>query len=870
MNYGKKGTKNKLNSINSQKQKYVTKMFLNLFKIFLVVTVFVIFGTAFAGFGMIKGILDNSPSINDINVVPTESATTIYDSSGTLIETLVASGSNRDPVTYSQIPQDLINSVIAIEDERFWSHNGIDPKGIVRVFLQGIATKDFNAGASTITQQLIKNSVFEGGSESSLGARVERKVQEQYLAIQLEKTMDKTIILENYLNTINLGNNTLGVQAAAKRYFNKDVWDLTLSECTVLAGITQNPTGLNPITNPEKNQERRLSVIKNMLRLGYITEEQKTEILEDDVYSRIQTANASYIESDSPFSYYTDELIEQVMEDLKLKKGYTQNQAYNLLYKGGLSIYTPQDAAIQSIVDEEISDPDNYTLIQYSISYRLSVTHEDGTTEHFSEIDIRNHQKDVLSNVAFTGLYKNEEAINEAIDQFKAYILKESDKVIGEKVTTTLQPQASFVIMDQVTGYVRAISGGRGEKTGSLTLNRATNTVRQPGSAFKTLVAFGPAIDTCGATLGTVYYDAPYTVYNKSIANWWGASYAGYANIRQGLIYSMNIVATKALMETVTEQLGFEYAQSFGITTLVEKYVSADGTVKSDITAALALGGLTNGVSNLELTAAYAAIANGGVYTEPVFYTKILDSNGKVLLSNEPETHRVIKESTAFLLTDAMSDSMKSSTLVPGLSINSTGAAAAIPNMSNAGKSGTTTSNNDIWFVGYSPYYTAGIWAGYDDNQGGLPRGSTSFHKAIWKKIMTRVHEGLSDPGFSVPSSIETAVICSKSGKLAIDGVCNSDPRGSTAYTEYFAKGTVPTEVCDHHIKVTVCRTSGLLAGTYCPESEKESHVYMIVPEDGSTTNDSAYTIPAGLANSTCNMHTPGNFATTKPPITDE
>ena len=304
----------------------------------------------------------------------------------------------------------------------------------------------------------------------------------------------------------------------------------------------------------------------------------------------------------------------------------------------------------------------------------------------------------------------------------------------------------------------------------------------------------------------------------------------------------MNIVAVRCMIETVTPQLGVEYARNLGITSLTD----------SDYNASTALGGITKGVSNLELTDAFAAIANGGIYTKPVFFTQILDHSGKVLLENEPETKRVLKDSTAFLLTEAMAQSMESSRMFAssGVSLNSTSAVANIPGMSNAGKSGTTTSNNDIWFVGFTPYYTAGIWSGCDDNQKISAIGSsTSYHKKIWKKIMTTIHEGLADTGFPVPSSVTTAQICRKSGKLAIPGVCDHDPRGSAVYTEYFAKGTVPTEVCDHHVQLTVCSESGGLATEYCPE--KTTRTFMVIPEgESGGTDDSKYRSPG-----TCTIH---------------
>ena len=345
--------------------------------------------------------------------------------------------------------------------------------------------------------------------------------------------------------------------------------------------------------------------------------------------------------------------------------------------------------------------------------------------------------------------------------------------------------------------------------------------------------SFAPALDACGATLGTVYYDGPYTVGTKSFRNWWGEGrgYTGYHNIREGIIYSMNIIAVRCLMETVTPQLGVDYAERMGISTLT----------KDDLNAATALGGLTKGVTNLDITSAFASIANGGVYTKPRFFTKILDHDGNVLIDNQPETTQVLKDSTAFLLTDAMSESVKSNRLFArsGVSINSTSTAAALSGMSTAGKSGTTTNNVDIWFIGYTPYYTAGVWGGCDDNQSLSGNGGTSFHKAIWRKIMTRVHEGLSDPGFEVPDSIETVQICRKSGKLAVSGVCSADPRGNAVYTEYFAKGTAPTEVCDKHVAVTVCAESGMTPTPFC--INKTTRTCMVLPEGESGTTDDSY-----------------------------
>lgn len=845
MNYGKNEVSRKLRHISSKTEKITSRMIFLFVKLILVIILLMMAFAVSLGYGALKGIIDSAPEIDVASIEPSGYATMVYDSKGNLTETLVKSGANRLEATYEELPQCLIDAFVAIEDARFWSHKGIDIRSILRAAV-GVMTGEPAGGGSTITQQLIKNNIFEGGNEDTFGEKLERKIQEQYLAVQLEQIMDKKIILKNYLNTINLGNNTLGVKAAALRYFNKDVSDLTLSEATVIAGITQAPTRYNPLTETgrKNNEEKRRVILQYMYEQGKISKKDQEEALADDVYSRITNVNLTAQENETPYSYFTDELITQVMEALQDKLGYTETQASNLLFSGGLEIHTTQDPDIQTIVDEEINNPDNYDVVYYSVDYQLSVTHADGTTTHYSDESMGSYFRNDLGRSSFNGLFNTKEEADEAIALYKDAMVQEGDQILGEVVHYVLQPQISFVLMDQSTGYVKAISGGRGEKEVSRSLNRATETLRQPGSTFKVITSFAPALDACGANLSSVYYDAPFTVGSKTFRNWYSSKgYMGYSTIRDGIVYSMNIVAVRCMMETVTPQLGVEYARNFGITSMTD----------TDYNAATALGGITKGVSNLELTAAYATIANQGIYTKPVFFTKILDHNGKVLLENTPETKRVLKDSTAFLLTDAMSQSMESSRMYGSGNLYSTSTSANLPNMSNAGKSGTTTSNNDIWFVGYTPYYTAGIWSGCDNNQKISAIGSsTSYHKIIWKNIMSRVHEGLADTGFPVPSSITTVSVCRKSGKLASPGVCENDPRGSAVYTEYFAKGSEPTEVCDHHMTTTVCSASGGLPTEFCPEELKVSRTFMITPEgETGQTADTPYRLPGY-----CTVHT--------------
>lgn len=836
-----KAPEKSLKSSGSKKRKYINKAIFKAVKtFFLSLLVIGVLGGAM-GIGMIKGIIDNAPEVDVDSIVPLGYATTVYNSAGQVTDTLVMAGSNREEATYDELPKVLIDAFVSIEDSRFWKHRGIDTRAILRAVSGVITGNSSSGGGSTITQQLIKNNVFNGGRERSFGEKVERKFQEMYLAVKLEKQMDKKLILTNYLNTINLGSNSLGVKVAARRYFGKDVSDLTLSEATVIAGITKGPTKYNPITGQAANAERRKIILQYMYEQGYITKEQQEEALADDVYSRIQNVNTMAKEKNSPYSYFTDALISQVTQALINEMGYTETQAHNLLYSGGLSIYTTQDPNLQQIVDSEVNNPENYPDTKYSLEYRLTVTDSEKNTHNYSEKDINKYHSETLHD-GFNGLYPTEDAAKADAEKYKSSILKDGDTIVGESVKTVLEPQVSFVLMDQKTGSVKAISGGRGEKTSSLSLNRATDTTRQPGSTFKVISSFAPALDTSGNTLATTYYDAEYTLGDKTFKNWYDKQgYLGWSSIRDGIVYSMNIVALKTLMETVTPRVGVQYVTDFGISTLTDQ----------DYNASLALGGLTKGVSNLELTGAFATIANQGVYTKPMFFTKIVDHNGKTILDNTtPATHRVIKDSTAFLLTDAMAASTQNNRKFAssGINVNSTSTRAHLDHMSVAGKSGTTSNNVDVWFVGFTPYYTAGVWAGCDENQTLSDNGGTSFHKDIWRKIMTKVSEGQQDIGFPVPDSVETAVVCRKSGKLPIPGVCDHDPRGDSTYTEYFAKGTVPTEVCDHHTTVTVCRDSGLLPTPNCPTTTR---VALIIPSGQSPTDDSQYAVPTA----TCNIH---------------
>ena len=780
MNYGKKKAAKRQKKITSKSTMQGKRIVVRLFKALLICIILAaVVGVAGGGL-FIKKIIDDTPHVSASDVKPKGFTTFVYaDDGSTEIERFVSSGSNRVYKSVDEIPKDLQHAFVAIEDERFYKHNGIDLQGIARAAVVGIARGgNFTEGASTLTQQLIKNNVFPNFTkEKTFYDKFQRKIQEQYLALQIEKKMDKSEIIESYLNTINLGQNCLGVQAASQRYFGKDVSDLTLSECAVIAGITQSPSTYDPITHPDNNKVRRNKVLKNMLEQDYISQKQYDEALADDVYARIQTTNTAS-QADNTYSYFVDALAQQVIQDLKDQLGYTDTQAYNAVYSGGLSIYSTQNQTMQQICDEEANDDSNYPgLKEYGLDYALTVTRADGSTENYGSNNIKNYVKETYGKDQGL-LYSSEDAARAMVEEWKATIAREGD-TYDERITITPQPQSSITIMDQKTGQVKAMVGGRGEKASSLGLNRAyQGSKRQPGSTFKILAAYAPALDSCDKTLATTIDDEPYTLKSGQVLRNANKQYGGTTTLREGIKRSINVVAVK-LSDEITQELGYEYCQKFGISTLV-KNKTINGKVFDDSTSqTLALGGITEGVYNYEMCAAYATIANGGEYNKPTLYSKVVDHDGNVLLDGTGESHTVLKDSTAYLLTSAMEDVVNSGT----------GTACQLPNMPVAGKTGTTTSNKDLWFCGFTPYYTCAVWGGYDDNK--ECDYDTSFRFRLWKGIMSRIHENLEEKDFKVPSSVERKSICTITGKLAGSG-CPS-------ITEYFAKDTLPTETCSGH-----------------------------------------------------------------------
>ena len=786
MNFGRRGIRNRQEYLASKSRKRLKKVMLGIGQLLLVAVIGLGVIAAALGLGVFRGVIDSAPSQTVIDVSPKGFSSFVYDAKNNQVAKLVSADSNRIPVSGDMITDDLAHAFVAIEDERFYEHKGIDAPGILRAAVIGVTSGNFSEGASTITQQLIKNNVFTSWTNETSVERIKRKLQEQYLAIELEKTMSKDTILLNYLNTINLGHGTLGVEAASQRYFDKHCNELTVSECAVIASIPQNPTQFDPIIYPEQNKQRRDVVLNYMLNQGYINNDQLAEAEEDDVYTRIQEVNIKkQVEDNQINSYFVDALQTQILKDLQDDAGKTEEEAYALLYSGGLKIYSTLDPDIQAICDRECSEdsgnfPDN---VKYILSYKLSVINEDGTTSNYDSNSLANWLADQDWDADL--MYSSKDNAYSDIEDFRNSVIKDPKKQkYTESVNLAPQPEISLTIEDQHNGHVLAMVGGRGDKEANRTLNRATDTLRQPGSTFKVITTYAPALDTGEYTLASSVVDEPYSYKSGVPVRNWYKGYRGLSTVRQGIVQSMNIVTVKVLSD-IGPRLGYDYAQKFGISTLVDG-VEINGGTYTDVNETLALGGITYGVKNIELNAAYATIANGGFYIEPKMYTEVYDHEGNLLLdsSKTASGRRVLKERTAWLLTNAMEDVVE----------EGTGRSADFPTTKVAGKTGTTSDENDVWFCGYTPIYTATVWAGYDNNVDLTTSEEQNLAKTIWREVMKNLPGNQDWKEFEEPDGIVRRTVCKVSGQAPFSGVC-------PAVTEYFDEDTDfdSDDYCDYH-----------------------------------------------------------------------
>jgi len=794
MNYSQDAKSRKRNSNKRKRKKAKSGIGVILLRIIVAIVVVACFALCGAFIGAYTGIIDNAPALSSVDATPESYTSLIYDSEGNEIDTLHGE-ENRQYVKLSLIPQDLQDAVVAIEDQRFYDHNGVDIKGMFRALYVNIKEKNMSQGASTITQQLMKNEVLT--SEKKLS----RKLQEQYLSVSYEKLLTeklgskekaKNYILELYLNTISLHHGLNGVGAASKFYFGKEVNELTLAQCASIAGITKNPSAYSPLSKPEKNRERTVTVLKKMLELGYITQEEYDEAYAEDISASIVGLKEENQNKTAYHNYFVDSVIVELADQLMEEKNLSKQQAYNLIYSGGLKIYTTVDTNMQNIMEEsfkkdELYPPNANTL---TASYTISVMDND-TGE-----DINVYREKIVA---------NQEEADAFAQSVKDEVLADGTKtMLLDKLDVAKSLQAAMVIMDHSNGHVKALVGGR-DKDGDLVFNRATHALRQPGSCFKVLAAYAPAIDNNIVMPGTGIVDEPYEYEGWSPKNWYGEDeYRGMCTVREGVYDSLNILAAKVIVMTGVDT-ALDYLENFGFTTLKR---TPDENGNTDTGPAISLGGVTDGVSVLELTAAYSAIANQGEYIKPVFYTKVLDHDGNVIIDNTtPETHRVIKETTAYLLTDMMKD----------VHTVGTGGLARFTNiqMNQAGKTGTTTDDKDLVFAGFTPYYCAGIWMGYDNPKRIVY--DKSYHLLLWKDVMEQIHQGLENKEFEKPEGIVSNVVCSASNKTP-DKLCVEDYYGTPITADLSTEDFVNhKDTCTLHSEYLVCAETGMLPHEGCP-----------------------------------------------------
>jgi len=744
------------NSYSSEaKKKKNKKLGWKIFKIFLFTMIALgIIGTGIV-FGVISGVIDKTDSIELEDLQLLKLTSFIYDKDGLEIGNLYDS-ENRVTVEYKNIPKTLVDAVISIEDERFFSHGGVDIKrtaGAVFTFAFNGGKSSF--GGSTITQQLVKT--ITSDKETSWT----RKIREWYRSISLESKLTKEQILESYLNTIYLGDGSYGVEVASQNYFGKSLKDINIAESAVLAAAIQSPEATNPYKSEEaktKLLERKDLVLKQMLKLNKITQAEYDEASKFEIVFKKESVSGS----EKIQSYFVDAVIEQVISDLQDQKNVTRGVAIKMLYADGYKIYSTQDPAVQKAIDEA---------------------------------------------------YNNQKLF---------YTDKKGDFM-----------QSSMVVMDQSTGNVLGLIGGADPKAGTLTLNRATQTFRQPGSTMKPLGAYGPAFEQGVLAPGMGLDDSQFTIGSWTPGNYYGY-FNGYVTARLAISKSMNIPAVRANMRAGVDA-AYLFAKNTGLVDLVE----ADKN-----SASLALGGVTKGFTVLEMANAYSTIANGGIYMTPKLYTKVLDKNGKEVLKQDTIAKKVMKDSTAYMLADCLQTVVKTGT---GAGIIKVG------DMPVAGKTGNTDSDKDQWFIGFSPYYTIACWNGYDDPKPIGYRNSVGAYPytsmVLFNTVLNTISKGQTVKQFEKPASVITASVCRISGLVATDA-CRNDPRGDQTITDLFAVGSVPTKTCDIHKSVSICSLTGLLATQFCPNPVTKSfisrdYVPVIKPRDW------GFMVPI----STCNVH---------------
>lgn len=736
-NTKKVSNKNVKKDKNGKKKKKHPRLWLAI-KIMIILLLLVIVIGAGVFVGIVMGLFGDEFKLTEEDLLIAYSNTVIVDEKGEIIATLNGD-ENREIISKDDMPEYLPLAFVAIEDERFFSHNGVDLKRTAAATLSfAIGGGESSFGGSTITQQLVKN-ITKDDDDSGM-AGVFRKAKEISKAYQVENLISKDQILELYLNIIFLGGTSYGVEVASHTYFDKGAEDLSIAESAFLAGITHSPNSYNPFsenTDKERIKNRTVTVLDKMKELGYISEEEHKKAVEET--NKGLKFKSGKITNETSYSYHTEALITQILDQLVEEKGMDREYAKKYLYGGGFTIYSTENTEIQDRIEEEHSKE------KYMITTKT-----------------KKNEK---------GKYENQ------------------------------QTQAATVIIDQSNGYVLGAVGGLGEKTAWGT-NRI-NVRKQTGSSMKPIAVIAPSLHHEMITAATVVDDVPVARYGNALQNYY-KGYKGLSNIRYMLRISQNTTEAQ-LLEKLTPIKSIEFLREMGITSLVTEEENKE---TNDENLSLALGGVTWGITPLEMAAAYACIANNGVYIEPTFYSKIEDAQGNVVLEPEQEEKRVLSEENAYIM---------QSLLTEPLSAGGTGTAAKISGMQTCGKTGTTNDDYDGWFCGFTPYYTGATWYGYDYNA----RVTSSTSTTIWAAIMKDLHKDLKNKSFEKPSGVVTASVCKDSGLLATDE-CKDDPRGSRVYKEYFAKGTVPTDYCSCHVVAEVCKETGDLPCDDCEELEEK------------------------------------------------
>ena len=717
---------NKEKSNDSKKRKKKSKKSSRKVWKIILITLLIMF---LVGMGLLVGaivaILNGAGALSRADFEISDFTTVIYDKNGKEYATLY-NEENRYYSSLDEMSPYLPKAFIAIEDERFEKHFGIDIKRTGAAIVKFVTTGNSDFGGSTITQQLVKK-VTKDDDRSW-----QRKAREIVRAVQVEQWLTKDQIIELYMNIIYLGSGAYGVETAASTYFDKTAEELTIAEAALIAGLAQAPEGYNPYNHPEKAKNRQKLVLGKMLECGYIDQSQYDEAINQElVYIR------GTLESSSSNDYFVDALVDQLAEDLQEEKGVTKIMAQKMIYSNGLKIYSTIDPEIQSTMETVYQDESYFKL--------------------------RNGEYDP-------------------------------------------ELQSAMVVIDYSKGNVVGLVGGAGEKTVLRGLNRATQTYRAPGSTIKPLAVYAPGIDSKAFTAATTFDDVP-TTFKVGVHTWAPnnsyKTHRGLTTVRKAIEVSSNIIAAKAY-ETVGANTSIAYLKKFGITSIDDSRDVYPG--------ALALGGLTKGMSTYEHAAAYSAIANCGIYLEPKLYTKVVDREQQILIEKTSTLREVISQDSAYLMTSMLRNVVNGS--------EGTGGSAALPNgMLVAGKTGTTNDSMDRWFAGYTPYYAASVWVGYDQQKTVNASGNPAAK--IWKAVMKEVHADLSasnypkTTSFTKPKTVVSMEVCADSGLLATE-LCKNDPRGDRTVTEYFSKSNLPKEECTTHVKIQVCADTLLLPNPTC------------------------------------------------------